>query len=374
MHHSTLKKIEIYCHEVPLKTPFTIALETIKAAKNIIVKIIAEDGQYGLGECSPYQTISGETQASAYAVAKVIAPVLLGRNVFDIAGHIQAMDQAIKGNSCIKSAFDIALYDLAAKKLGLPLYAFLGGNNDRTLHTDMTIGIDTPEKMAKAAQNFLKGKFPALKIKLGTTFEADLARIKAIRTIVGPDFPLRIDANQGWDVYTAVKTLKALEAENIAYCEAPVPSWNTNGMAQVRRQTTIPIMADESLFDHHDALQLIQAQACDFFNIKLAKSGGIYRALQIIAVAEAAGIPSQVGCFSETKIALAALAHLALARKNIRYFDMDAPLMLAEDPVVGGIEYLEAGSVEVLPGTGHGADLKEGYLEGLEGWKQNHPN
>jgi len=137
-------------------------------------------------------------------------------------------------------------------------------------------------------------------------------------------------------------------------------------LVRVRENSPISIMADESVFDHRDAFRLASMGACDFFNIKLSKSGGIHNALKIIAVAEACGIKSQVGCMLETRLGLTALTHLVAARNNIVHFDIDSSFLLAEDPVLGGIRY-EGKGKWILPETpGLGAEFDSEFLENLE--------
>lgn len=362
-----INRVELYRLRVPLKEPFVISLETITHAENILVLLRTADGLTGYGECSPYRTITGENQQGAYAVGRELGRLLLGKDPIALEDNLDRLDSHIYGNRCIKSAFDMALYDLAARYAGLPLYAFLGGKNDRELRTDMTVSIGKPEKMAADALSFLEAGFEAIKVKVGTSTQADLARIRAIREAVGPDIPLRIDANQGWDLPTATRSLKALASFDIEYCEAPIPKQQYESLPRLRKQSPIPIMADESLFDHHDAFRLAQLGACDFFNIKLAKSGGIRNALRIVAVAEAAGIPSQVGCFSETRLGITAPAHLALARRSIHHYDMDSFLMLAEDPIEGGIDYRPGGRISVPDAPGLGIHIPEGWINEMEG-------
>ena len=276
------------------------------------------------------------------------------------------MDKMIVGNRCIKSAFDMALYDIAAKTANMPLYAYLGGENNRLIQTDMTVGINTPEYMSESALKFKNQGFPAIKVKLGRDKNSDIARIKAIRHAIGDTMPLRIDANQGWDEATAIATLRALEKYDIEHCEQPVSAKNIRALANVKRHSPIPIMADEALFDHFDALNLVRHNACDEFNIKLSKSGGIHNALKINAIAEAAGIKCQVGCFSETRLAMSALMHFILACPNVVHFDMDAPLMLSSDPIRGGVQYGDKGTVFIGDEIGIGADIDENFLKELK--------
>ena len=362
----SISKIDIFKLNIPLKIPFRIALETITHAENILIRIHTKEGLCGWGECSPYKSIIGETQAGEFAIAPLLAKAILGKSALAIENRLDDLDAAITNNFCIKSAFDMALYDLAAQYAEMPLYRFLGGNNDRALHTDMTIGIDTPDNMAQLALTYHKEGFPAIKVKLGTTLEADVARIKAIREAIGYETPLRIDANQGWTPAIARRTLQALESYQIEHCEAPIPKGDWLVLAQIHQHSPIPIMADESLFTHKDAFQLARHQACAYFNIKLAKSGGIRNALKIVAIAEAAGISSQVGCFSESRLAMTALAHFVLSAKNVVHFDMDAPLMLTNDPAQGGIIYKEKGQISVPEAIGLGVTIEDSYLKQLE--------
>jgi L-alanine-DL-glutamate epimerase-like enolase superfamily enzyme len=267
-------------------------------------------------------------------------------------------------NYCIKSAFDMALYDLAAKEAGLPLYAYLGGTNKGELRTDMTIGIGSPEKMSTTAKALQEEGFDTIKIKLGTTYDVDIQRMEWIQAEVGDQLKLRLDANQGWDLPTALRILKKLSTMNlqIEWCEAPIPAWNMQGLAQLNRLSPIPLMADESLFDHRDAVQHVIQQACPYFNIKLAKSGGIHNARKIVAIGEGAGINMQVGCFSETRLGITALAHFVLAHPSIQAYDMDSFLMLSKDPIQGGVQYRAGGWISVPEEAGLGCEVDESIL------------
>lgn len=360
-----ITKIELIKLDIPYKEPFVISLGVIESATNVVVKIHASDGLIGIGECAPFVFIVGETQETVFELAKQIAKMLVGKNPYEIEDRIKDLNKAVQGNYTMKSAFDMAFYDLLAKKANLPLYKLLGGSNSREVFTDMTISIGAPEKVAQDALNFKKEGFPAIKVKLGTTTKDDVARIRAIRKAVGPDYPIRIDANQGWDTVTAIKTLNALAEFNIEHCEEPIPHWNHRELVKVRENSPISIMADESVFDHHDAFSLASMGACDYFNIKFSKSGGINNALKIIAIAEASGIKTQVGCMSESRFALTALMHLVAARENIVHFDIDSSLMLAKDPVVGGIEYQGKGQWKMNDDVGIGADFDPNYLKDM---------
>lgn len=369
MQGSTIQSVELYKLFIPLKEPFVISLGTIHNVQNVVVIIRTADGCAGYGECSPYMAINGESVDTCFIVGQYFAQVLKGKVALDIAGCIEAMDKTIYANSSIKSAFDIALYDIAAQHSGVPLYKFLGGEMNKVLETDMTVSIGDPQKMKADAMRFKGEGFPAIKVKLGGTKEEDVTRIKAIREGIGMEHPLRIDANQGWNtVDNAIAILQALSEFNIEHCEEPISRHRFMELSKVSAASPIPVMADESCGDEWDAERLIQLKACAMFNIKLGKSGGFYKGKKIAALGAAAGMHMQVGGFMESRLGMTAAAHLALCNDHIHHCDFDTPLMFTEDPVIGGIKYLEKGVIDVPEVPGLGAVIDESYLRNTEKW------
>ncbi|MEJ7586182.1 MAG: dipeptide epimerase [Ferruginibacter sp.] len=361
----TIASVEIYKSPIALTAPFKISLGILTHAENVIIKIHTVEGLVGFGECSPFLTINGESMDTCFAVARYLAKILIQKNPLDIPACTVAMDSVIYGNNSIKSAFDMALYDIAAQDAGMPLYSFLGGGKSKAIITDYTVSIDDPEKMAADAATIKAKGFQVIKVKLGQQ-EKDVERIRLIREAVGMDIPLRIDANQGWNVAEAIGILIQLAPYNIQHCEEPIPRWNYMELPQVRSKSPIRIMADESCCDHHDAKRLIGLGACDYFNIKLGKCGGIFNALKIIQLSEENDIKIQLGGFLESRLAFTAAAHLALVSDAIVYFDFDTPLMFMEDPVSGGIQYDDKGVITVPETTGLGAVIDERYLGNLQ--------
>ena len=222
---SSIRSVEIYKLFIPLKEPFVISLGPINEVQNVVLIIRTDDGCTGYGECSPYMSINGESIDTCFIVGQYFAKVLLGKDALDIAGCMQLMDRTIYANTSIKSAFDIALHDIAAQHAGLPIYKFLGGEKNKTITTDYTVSIGEPEKMAADAIKIKILGYPAIKVKLGMDGKKDVERIRAIRAAVGNEIPLRIDANQGWRVNEAIETLKALKEFNIQHCEEPIARW-----------------------------------------------------------------------------------------------------------------------------------------------------
>ncbi|MGB3006550.1 MAG: dipeptide epimerase [Chitinophagaceae bacterium] len=365
-HTLTIEQIELYKLSIPLIEPFITSLGRDENAENVLVKIITNEGIIGFGECSPYMPINGESQDTCFIVGQYFAKALLGKNPLQIEDCINLMDTVIYGNNSIKSAFDIALYDIASQNTGVPLYKFLGGDNNKTIITDYTVSIGEPDKMAADAVKIKQQGYPAIKVKLGKNGKTDVERMKAIRAAVGDEIPLRIDANQGWQVEEAIETLNKLAPLNIQHCEEPIARWNFMQLHRVKKESPIPIMADECCSDDHDAARLIELNACDYMNIKLGKSGGIFKALKIARLAEHALIHLQVGAMIESRLAMTAFAHFALCSPNIVHFDFDTALMLKEDPVTGGIIYEKNGVVKVPDVPGLGATIDEIWLNKLE--------
>lgn len=361
-----ITKISLYKLCIPLIEPFITSLGQDDDALNVVVRIETDQGITGFGECSPYMPINGESQDTCYVVGQYFGKVLLGKNPLDIATCLSAMDAVIYANNSIKSAFDMALYDIAAQAAKQPLWLFIGGQKNKTIVTDYTVSIGEPQKMAADAVHILSQGYPAIKVKLGKNGKKDVERMTAIRAAVGKDIPLRIDANQGWDVEEAIETLKALAPLDIQHCEEPIARWNYLQLPRIRKESPIPIMADESCGDDHDAARLIEINACQYFNIKLGKSGGIFRGLKMVRLAEKAGLHLQVGAMIESRLAMTAFAHFALSSTSIVHFDFDTALMLKEDPVSGGIRYEKNGVVIVPDAPGLGASISNDWLDKME--------
>jgi L-alanine-DL-glutamate epimerase-like enolase superfamily enzyme len=362
----TIQQIELYKLSIPLKDPFIISLGPIYDAENVLVIIKTKEGVTGFGECSPFMSINGESADTCIVVGQYFAKLLKGKNALAIEEAIVAMDRLIYGNSSIKSAFDMALYDIASQHAGLPLYKFLGGENNKTIITDYTVSIGQPSKMASDALKIKQEGYPAIKIKLGQDGETDVKRIQAIREAVGDQIPLRIDANQGWGVEEAITTLQALADYGIQHCEEPIARWNFMQLPHVRKASPIPIMSDESCGDDHDAERLLYIGACDYMNIKLGKSGGIFKALKMVKLAEANNVHLQVGAFMESRLAMTAFAHFALCSPIIEHYDFDTALMFVEDPVSGGIVYEKNGVIKVPEIPGLGATVNDEWLSKME--------
>lgn len=336
-----IAKIETTDIRIPLVTPFKTALRTVDAVHDILVRVITDDGCEGFGEAPPTAVITGDTLGSIRcAIEEFIGPSLIGMDIEDMDGMMRKLHGCILKNTSAKAAVDMALYDLFAKSCKKPLYRVLGGNRQE-IETDLTISVNDIDEMVADSLKAVEQGFGILKIKVGKESQKDIDRIKAIRQAVGPDVKLRIDANQGWTAKEAVRIIRTLEDAGIVMdlVEQPVKAHDLAGMKFVTSQVATPILADESVFSVEDAVQLIRERGADLLNIKLMKTGGIYEALKICALAESYGVECMIGCMLESKIAVSAAAHLAAAKGVITRADLDGPSLCREDPYVGGPIY-----------------------------------
>jgi len=345
--------------------PFTIATGTMDHAQNIFTRVHTNAGFYGVGECSAFPMIVGETQDTCLIMAREFGKLWIGKDALDIPGRLQDLHNFTAGNATIKSAFDIALYDIAAKNAGLPLYRFLGGEK-REVESDITIGIATPAIMAEKALVFKGLGAKILKVKLGKNALEDVERIKGIREAIGDEIKIRIDANQGWSFEDAVYALQAMGNYNIEFCEQPMRTWYDDRLPELMQVSPVKIMADESVYNHHDARKQINTGSCHYINIKMAKSGGIYEAKQIHDLAAERGITCMMGGMLESRIALSAKLHFVYASPNIRFYDMDTCMLgHLEDPCIGGVTY-EGYKLNINDAPGIGADADEAFLAKCE--------
>ena len=319
--------LHLNAHPIDLKltTPFRIAREVQTVASNAIVQIGYND-IIGYGEAAPSQYY-GESVETVLACIAIFAGNL-GDNPFFSDDIMHRLNKIIGLNPAAKAAVDMALYDIIGKVLGVPLYKMLGLNPKRTPYTSFTIGLDTPEEMAKKA--LLAKDYPILKIKVGTKY--DLEIIKAIRGVTNA--VLRVDANAGWTPKEAIKMINAFAPYNIEFVEQPVDAHDLTGLKLIHDNVPLPIIADESCVTPQDIPRL--AGCVDGVNLKLMKSNGISNVIKMIHTARAHNLRIMLGCMIESSLAITAAAHLT---PLVDYADLDGHLLIDDDPFIGvGVE------------------------------------
>lgn len=291
----------------------------------VLVRITDDAGRVGLGEASVTAIWSGETQAGVLAlVREVFAPLVVGADPFDVDWIMRRLDRTVFANSFAKGAIEMALLDLQGKTLGVPAYKLLGGREqpagqDRGVRLKFVVGAVEPDVAAERAARMVRQGWKAIKVKVGRHEHprADVDRLRAVHEAIGPDVFLSVDANGGYTVEQAIWAAVRFEPLDVALFEQPTRRGDHVGMAEVRRRSPVPIMADESVFTPQDALEVIRHGAADVLSLYPGKHGGI-RATQAIArLAEAAGVPCTIGSNLEREVATAAMAHVTVATPNL---------------------------------------------------------
>ena len=246
----------------------------------------------------------------------------------------------------------MAIWDLIGQKQGKPLVELWGGRR-RPVPTSVTIGICSAEQTLREAHDWLARGFLVLKIKIGEDLELDIDRLSRLRRAAGPGVVIRVDANQGYDLTGARRLLTQTEDLDIEMFEQPLPQADIGGLAELSRDSRVPIVADESAGSIAQCERVIEKRAAHGVNIKLMKCGGPTAARQIHDTAYAAGMSVMLGCNDETRISIAAGVHLAQSMAGLEYADLDGHMDLATDPSRGGFR-IEQGMLllDDKPGLG----------------------
>lgn len=321
-----IKKITPLPFKARLKNPFITALRRVDYLEDIIVCIECDNGLKGYGECAPTVAITGESKESIYKAIAALSEAIIGKNIVDdFNATIKTIHESIFGNNSAKSAIEIALYDLISKKNKMPLYAYLGGNR-KDFETDITISLREASLMVQDAIQAKNEGFSVLKIKLGASLKEDITRVVNIANAL-PHLQLRLDANQAWNIQETIAIMQELEMQkfNIELLEQPIKADDIEGLKKIKESIQTPLLADEAVFNLEQARTILKIGAADLINIKLAKSGGISKALEIADECRKYGVKCMIGCMLEGPIAIVAALHVASAASDvIEYIDLDA--------------------------------------------------
>ncbi|HZM76664.1 MAG TPA: dipeptide epimerase [Candidatus Limnocylindrales bacterium] len=340
----------------PLHTPFVTALRRATTAESLLVEITDSDGRSGFGEAPQVWQVTGASMAGSQAcVEEMLAPLLLEQDPDDLAALCRTVAKAVVGNESAKCAVDVALHDLAARRLGVPLVRLLGGTT-LWAPTDMTLSAGEPEELAKTAARRVAEGFLVLKLKVGTDAARDVERIRAVCEAAGPGAVVRLDANQGWTPREAVRIINQMAGLPIEFVEQPVKRHDLDGLAYVTQKSDIPILADESVFTVRELTEVIKRRAADMVNVKLAKCGGLSTARTMLDLAHEHDMGTCVGSMMETSVGIGAAASLVAAQHTTHIPDLDAAWWLASSPVKGGPCY-ERGIVTLADQPGLGVEL-----------------
>jgi len=349
-----ITKVEAWQADLKLEEPYTIAYETYDRVINIFLRIETDSGIIGYGCAAPDEHVTCETETSVLAALNDVAiPILTGADPLRFVMLLEQLKKGISHQYAALAAVDIALFDILGKFANLPVWKMLGGFRDR-IQTSITIGILPEQETIERAKAWIAQGFNCLKLKGGNDVEFDIMRVIKVREAVGTEVEIRFDANQGYSVDQAHYFIEKTQQAKLQFIEQPTPRHLPNALHDLTTNSSLPVMADESMITLQDALQLGQNKSVNMLNVKLMKVGGIYEAAQIDSVARTAGLEVMVGCMDESALSIAAGLHFALARPNVCYADLDGHIGLLNDPFAGAVSLMDGVLIpNDLPGLGY---------------------
>ncbi|WP_193106614.1 dipeptide epimerase [Brachybacterium sp. FME24] len=362
----TVVAVRRHRHRATLLRPFVTAARRTEAVEYVVAEVELTGGVVGQGSAAETVAVTGESAETIdRALAGPLRAALEGAtgSITELCARIAG---ALEGATSAKASLEVALFDAWAKAADRPLVELLGGRLGDGLMNDMTISLEDPEVMAEHAREAVADGEQILKIKLGHDIDEDRRRLAAVVAAV-PHVRLRLDANQGWEPEQAIDIITGFLADGlpIDLVEQPVAAANIDGLARVTAAVDVPIMADEAVWDADDARRLVEADAVDLLNIKLAKTGGLRGAMEIADIALEAGVECMVGAMMEPRLSIAAAAHLAIAHPAITMIDLDPPFWFASDVPAGG--YTQSGGwLQLTGGPGLGLERLDAGTDAVD--------
>ena len=328
-----IERIEAIPIAVPMLRPLKMAVANVDVRTCIVVRITTDSGITGLGESVVARYFSGESLASAHdLISNVLADALKHRDPTDVTAHRAFMRKVTAHNNGARAAVEMALLDITAKAAEMPLYRFYGGRARESVPTIWHVSGGTPETMAAEAAEAVAEGFPLIKIKVGNDVDDDISATCMVRDAIGDEVVLLPDANQGWDVGSALRYLRAVADARPAFVEQPVDRDDIFGMATLVAQSPVLVAADEGIFDAKQLRSYLAANAVGAVVAKLMKAAGPVGVRELVAVADAAGIGVHLaGMAGQTSISAAHGAHLGLAIPQLRFGSGISPQYLADD-------------------------------------------
>ena len=359
-----LTHFDIITVDIPMRQSVRHALAERNVARNILVAAYDEAGNVGWGECCPRPYVTGETIDSVKQdLSTTILPPLLERELDSFeqatAVLVPLLDSMARNQQAAFCAAELAVLDLAGSCFGVSAGMVLGPVQAPQVRYSGVIATDDIESVKKNAAFMAKFGVGDVKVKVGASLESNLEILGAARAILGDKVTLRIDANCAWSAEETLHQLAAMQAFSLTGVEQPVPGEDIEGMRTVTAAKLVPVVADESLCSLEDARTLIREQACDIFNVRISKCGGLINAGRIDQLARTAGLACQLGAqVGEAGILSAAGRHYATRSQGVRWCEGSYGQLLLEEDITepditlgpGGMApALEADGIGVTP-------------------------
>ncbi|AHK46320.1 putative muconate lactonizing enzyme [Ensifer adhaerens OV14] len=358
----TVERIEALLVDLPTIRPHKLSVATMTGQTLMLVKIHCSDGIVGIGEGA---TIAGmaygaeSPESMMLAVDSYFAPVMVGQDASRVQALMTRLGKMVKENRFAKSAVETALLDAHGKRLGLPVSELLGGRRRDHLPVAWTLASgDTAKDIAEAEQMLSIRRHNIFKLKIGARpIRADIAHVAAIKRALGDRGAVRVDVNMAWSETEAVYGLAALADAGCELVEQPVAS--ATGLARLMRRFPVALMADESLHGPESAFEIARVHGADVFAVKVEQSGGLFNALRVAAIADAAGIELYGGTMLEGAFGTVASAHAFSTFANLQWgTELFGPLLLTEEILAAPLNYSDF-QLTIPDGPGLGITLDE---------------
>jgi len=350
----SIRKVEFWSVDVPITDPFVVATGARMVAENVFLRVTLSNGVQGYGEAAPFPEVGGETRESCLRALRQLCKAVLGRSAADYKQiGLELSEQALT-HPAARCALETAVTDAYCRASNIPMWQLWGGTDVRARETDITIPITDLDRTVALAHGWYERGFRLFKMKVGKDVESDVQRLEAVHRAL-PGISFIGDGNQGFsrqDCLTFAQGVKRCGG-TMVLLEQPVVREDLDSMAAIRRETGIPVAADESVRSLVDAQEVVALGAADYINIKIMKTG-VAEAVEIASFAKTSGLKLMIGGMVETRIAMGCSFSLVLGLGGFDVLDLDTPLLLASDPVTGGYRYE---GPHLQPWSGPGLDM-----------------
>jgi L-alanine-DL-glutamate epimerase-like enolase superfamily enzyme len=370
-----INRIECIPVSLPFTKPIIMSGAAVNWAHSVLLKLHSDEGVTGIAETGDTSMwYMGESQESIlHNISTIYGPqILLGEDPFNIETIIARMDKAVTRNNHSKAVVDYALHDLIGKALEIPLYKFLGGLSNEKIPLAYVMSSGTPQEVAQQALKLTRAGYGGLKLKVGAnTIEEDIEMVAEVRRAVGKDVKIMTDTNGGWDYIQALRFLTQVSKHDLFLSEQPLPRWDYDGLARLRRKVDVPIFADEAAAELSDLHKLAGIDAIDGFFLKIPKAGGIHKSQKWVAIAQSLGLNVMTGCMINSGLGAAVEAHFLAATEWLGRIEQESigPLNLHDlidttgkaitDDLGMTMPRYENGYLYPPEGIGLGIDLNE---------------
>ena len=358
--------VDVWPVTIPFTEPFEVWRGVAAAKHHVIVEVHTDEGITGIGEASPFLYYGAETQTDVMSmVRRHLKPIVVGTDPFEIEALNQTFDTVIDGHRFSKAAIEMALWDIQGRALGVPLHRLLGGRvRDRVPIVGLLLRHDAAGAAAEA-QTLVGRGFKHLKVKIGFGPDVDISTVRAVRDAVGDGVSIRVDAEESYDLKSALRVAHALEDLDVELLSQPVSRHLHHHMQRLQDRSTIPVLLDESIDLPEDVSLAARLGSGDAINVKLMKSGGVLKARRMFAIAQAAGMGVVVGSMIESGPGTACGAHLAISHTAVGYpCELLGPTLLAHDVTVEPIRIMD-GELALGDAPGLGIELDRDQLARL---------